>query len=232
MTPAPAHTQNSAPPRHEAAAAPDQPAGPSVGTRTEHDLLGSREVPQDAYWGVHTLRAVENFPVTGTVVGDYPDLVRALACVKQAAAQANRDLGTLEATKADAIVHACEQLRAGRYADQFVVDMIQGGAGTPTNMNANEVIANLALEHLGHVKGSYQLVHPNEDVNQSQSTNDVYPTALKLATIFAFRRPEVGACPLVLGDNAPAQSPGSNAPRRAGGQATSAQVSALSDGHG
>jgi aspartate ammonia-lyase len=160
-------------------------ATPLPPTRVEHDLLGDRDVPADVYWGVHTLRAVENFPVTGTTVGRYPNVVRALACVKHAAAHANRDLGTLEPVKADAIIHVCQQLEAGRYTDQFVVDMIQGGAGTSTNMNANEVIANLALEYLGHPKGTYSQIHPNEDVNQSQSTNDVYPTALKLGTIFA-----------------------------------------------
>lgn len=154
-------------------------------TRLEHDLLGDREIPADAYWGVHTLRAVENFPVTGTVVASYPALVRALASVKQAAAQANLDLGLLTSDKADAIIRACKDLRAGTCNEQFIVDMIQGGAGTSTNMNANEVIANMALEALGHAKGQYEYLHPNEDVNRSQSTNDVYPTALKIAAIFA-----------------------------------------------
>ena len=154
-------------------------------TRTEHDLLGDREVPGSAYWGVHTLRAVENFPITGTTISAYPELIRALACIKQAAALANRDLGQLDERRCDAIVAACEALRAGSYHDQFVVDVIQGGAGTSTNMNANEVIANVALERLGHPKGAYHVLHPNEHVNMSQSTNDVYPTALKLATIFS-----------------------------------------------
>ncbi len=154
-------------------------------TRTEHDLLGDREVPGRAYWGVHTLRAVENFPITGTTISAYPELIRALACIKQAAALANRDLGQLDERRCDAIVAACEALRAGSYHDQFVVDVIQGGAGTSTNMNANEVIANVALERLGHPKGAYHVLHPNEHVNMSQSTNDVYPTALKLATIFS-----------------------------------------------
>ncbi|WP_376964699.1 aspartate ammonia-lyase [Azospirillum sp. A26] len=151
-------------------------------TRTEHDLLGDREVPADAYYGVHTLRAVENFPITGTPISHYPDLVRALAEIKMAASRANHELGLLNAERADAIAAACREIRAGKLHDQFVVDVIQGGAGTSTNMNANEVIANLALEILGHSRGDYAHLHPNEHVNMSQSTNDVYPTALKLAT--------------------------------------------------
>ncbi len=157
-------------------------------TRIEHDLLGDRSVPADAYWGVHTLRAVENFPISGQNVGQVPDLVVALACIKQAAAMANADLGLLTPTRRDAIVAACEEIRAGKLHDQFVVDQIQGGAGTSTNMNANEVIANRALEILGCERGEYALLHPNEHVNQSQSTNDVYPTALKLATWFGIHR--------------------------------------------
>ena len=151
-------------------------------TRTEHDLLGDREVPADAYYGVHTLRAVENFPITGTPISHYPDLVRALAEIKMAASRANHELGLLNAERADAIAAACREIRAGKLHDQFVVDVIQGGAGTSTNMNPNEVIANLALEILGHGRGDYAHLHPNEHVNMSQSTNDVYPTALKLAT--------------------------------------------------
>ncbi|GAA2725182.1 MULTISPECIES: aspartate ammonia-lyase [Streptomyces] len=149
--------------------------------RTEHDLLGDRDVPAAAYYGVHTLRAVENFPITGTPISAHPDLVVALACVKQAAAMANRDLGLLEARKADAVVAACEEIRAGKLHDQFVVDVVQGGAGTSTNMNANEVVANRALELLGHAKGEYRHLHPLEDVNAGQSTNDVYPTAVRIA---------------------------------------------------
>jgi aspartate ammonia-lyase len=149
--------------------------------RTEHDLLGDRAVPAQAYYGVHTLRAVENFPITGTPISIYPDLIRALAAIKQAAALTNRELELLDEEKTNAIVKACEEIRAGKLHDQFVVDVIQGGAGTSTNMNANEVIANLALEHLGHAKGEYQYLHPNEHVNMSQSTNDVYPTAIKIA---------------------------------------------------
>jgi len=151
--------------------------------RVEHDLLGEREVPADVYYGVHTLRAIENFPITGTPISIYPDLIAALATVKQAAAVANRELGILSAVRCQAIVTACEELRAGRLHEQFVVDVIQGGAGTSTNMNANEVIANRALELMGKKRSDYGELHPNEHVNLSQSTNDVYPTAVKLALI-------------------------------------------------
>jgi aspartate ammonia-lyase len=150
--------------------------------RLEHDLLGNREVPDAAYYGVHTLRAQENFAITGIPIAVYPDLIRALAQIKQAAAQANQQLGLLDAKRTDAIVAACKEVIDGKLHEQFVVDVIQGGAGTSTNMNANEVIANRALEILGHARGEYQYLHPNEHVNMSQSTNDVYPTALKLAT--------------------------------------------------
>jgi len=156
-------------------------------TRIEHDLLGDREVPADAYWGVHTLRAVENFPITGTTVGQYPHLVRGLALVKAAAAEANHEVGLLDTTRRDAIVQACAEIANGALHDQFVVDVIQGGAGTSTNMNANEVIANRALEILGHRKGDYGQLHPNDHVNLSQSTNDAYPTAVNVATICATR---------------------------------------------
>jgi aspartate ammonia-lyase len=149
--------------------------------RREHDLLGDCDVSQDVYYGVHTLRAVENFPITGVPISIYPSLIEALASIKSAAAGANAELGLLDAARRDAIVAACDELRAGLLLDQFVVDVIQGGAGTSTNMNANEVIANRALELMGHDKGQYQFLHPNEHVNMSQSTNDVYPTALKLA---------------------------------------------------
>ncbi len=152
------------------------------GFRLEHDLLGDREVPTDAYFGVHTLRARENFDITGISIAVYPDLIRALAQIKQAAARANQKLGLLDATRADAIVAACREVIDGNLHEHFVVDVIQGGAGTSTNMNANEVIANRALELLGHARGDYTKLHPNEHVNMSQSTNDVYPTALKLAT--------------------------------------------------
>nr|WP_149141133.1 aspartate ammonia-lyase [Gemmobacter caeruleus] len=150
-------------------------------TRSEHDLLGDRDVPATAYWGVHSLRAVENFPISGQSIGQVPDLIVALAAIKQAAALANADLGLLSPVRRDAIVAACEEIRAGKLHDQFIVDQIQGGAGTSTNMNANEVIANRALEIMGRKKGDYRHLHPNEHVNLSQSTNDVYPTALRLA---------------------------------------------------
>ncbi len=153
-------------------------------TRSEHDLLGDRDVPADAYYGVHTLRALENFPITGTPISIYPELIKALACIKQAAARANCELGLLDEVRCKAIVMACAELLDGKLHEQFVVDVIQGGAGTSTNMNANEVIANRALELLGHEKGEYQHLHPNEQVNIGQSTNDVYPSALKIATWF------------------------------------------------
>ena len=156
--------------------------------RIEHDLLGSRSVPADAYYGIHTLRALENFPVTGMPISIYPDLVSALACVKQAAAIANSELGLIDEQRSVAIRLACEEVREGKLAAEFVVDVIQGGAGTSSNMNANEVICNRALEILGHAKGEYQHLHPLDHVNLSQSTNDVYPTAVKLALHFAIRR--------------------------------------------
>src|SRR5437762_275950 len=159
-----------------------------MSTRREHDLLGDRDVPADAYYGVHTLRAIENFPISGTKISIYPDLVAALASIKLAAAKSNRELGLLDATRSDAIIAAAEEIRAGRLHEEFVVDVIQGGAGTSTNMNANEVIANRALELLGRPKGDYHFLHPNEHVNMSQSTNDVYPTALKLAAYSGIMR--------------------------------------------
>jgi aspartate ammonia-lyase len=157
-------------------------------TRIEHDLLGDRTVPGDAYYGVHTLRALENFEITGTPISIYPDLVVALACIKQAAALTNNGLQLLDDEKTNAIVKACEEIREGRLLDEFVVDVIQGGAGTSTNMNANEVVANRALELLGHHKGEYKYLHPLDHVNMSQSTNDVYPTAVKLALHFSIER--------------------------------------------
>jgi aspartate ammonia-lyase len=150
-------------------------------TRREKDLLGERDIPADRYFGVQTLRAVENFAITGIPISEYPHLVNALAAVKHAAALANRDLDLLSDEVADAIVRASAEIRGGALHDQFVVDVIQGGAGTSTNMNANEVIANRALELLGRAKGDYEAVHPNNHVNLSQSTNDVYPTSLRIA---------------------------------------------------
>ncbi|MCA2002859.1 MAG: aspartate ammonia-lyase [Chloroflexi bacterium] len=153
-------------------------------TRTEHDLLGEREVPADAYYGIHTLRALENFPISRIPISAYPNLVKALAYVKEACALANHELGLLDDSKKNAIVEACKEIIDGKLNDQFVVDVIQGGAGTSTNMNANEVVANRALELLGCKRGDYKKLHPLEDVNMSQSTNDVYPTAVKVALRF------------------------------------------------
>src|SRR5215217_4558634 len=150
-------------------------------TRVEHDLLGEREVPDEALYGIQTLRALENFPITGVPLREFPSLIDALAAVKEAAALANAERGLLTEELSELIVRAAREIRDGRHHEHFLVDMIQGGAGTSTNMNANEVIANRALELLGRPRGEYQTVHPNNHVNLSQSTNDVYPTAMKLA---------------------------------------------------
>ena len=150
-------------------------------TRTEEDLLGAREVPLEAYWGIHTLRAMENFQISGSVVGDEEAFVRGMVQVEKASALANSDLGALDPEVAGAIVWACDQvLVAERCLDQFPVDQFQGGAGTSVNMNTNEVIANLALEYLGYAKGRYDIINPNDHVNKSQSTNDAYPTGFRL----------------------------------------------------
>lgn len=154
-------------------------------TRLEHDLLGNMDVPADAWYGIQTQRAVDNFSITGVPISHFPQLIKALALVKMSAAKANTDLGHLAADKSKAIISACEDIRDGHLHDQFVVDLIQGGAGTSTNMNANEVIANLALAKMGHEKGDYQYLHPNDDVNRSQSTNDAYPSAACLAILLA-----------------------------------------------
>ena len=154
-------------------------------TRIEHDLLGEKEVPADAYYGIQTLRGIENFQnISGITIGDYPNYVKALAMVKWAAAKANQELEILPDDIANAITRACEEIIGGKLHDQFPVDLIQGGAGTSTNMNINEVVANRALELMGHQKGEYQYCHPNNHVNMSQSTNDAYPTSFKLAFIF------------------------------------------------
>lgn len=153
-----------------------------IRTRVETDLLGSREVPADAFFGIHTVRAVENFRMSSSSINDLPDLIRALVQVKKAAALANGDLGVVGPDVVNAIVWACDQIvEKGRCLDQFPIDVFQGGAGTSTNMNVNEVLANLALEHLGCAKGSYDIVNPIDHVNRSQSTNDAYPTGLRLA---------------------------------------------------
>ncbi len=155
--------------------------------RKEHDSLGERELPDTAYYGVQTLRGMENFPISGIPLHHFSHFVRSLAYVKKAAAMANKDLGVVLAGRADAIVAACDEIIAGKWHRHFTIDMIQGGAGTSTNMNANEVIANRALEILGHRKGQYEFLHPNDDVNRSQSTNDAYPTAIKLGVILTMR---------------------------------------------
>ncbi|MGV1003979.1 MAG: aspartate ammonia-lyase [Candidatus Nanopelagicales bacterium] len=157
---------------------------PIATTRMEHDSLGDREVPSDAYYGVQTVRAIENFPISGIKLWQFGTLVSGLAFVKKAAAIANAELGVLDPAKKDAIVAACDEIIAFGLRRNFVVDMVQGGAGTSTNMNANEVIANRGLELMGKQKGEYEFLHPNDDVNCSQSTNDAYPTAVKLGIIF------------------------------------------------
>ena len=156
-------------------------------SRLEHDLLGDRQVPATAYYGIQTLRAQENFTITGITLAHFPNFIRSLAMVKKAAALANRKLGQLDPEIAQAICQACDDIIAGDLHEHFVVDMIQGGAGTSTNMNANEVIANRALEILGHPKGDYDKVHPNNHVNLSQSTNDAYPTAIRLAILLSYQ---------------------------------------------
>jgi aspartate ammonia-lyase len=154
-------------------------------TRSEHDLLGDRDVPYEYYYGIQTLRALENFNISGITLNFFPDFIDALAMVKMAAAKANHELGTLDHNIANAIIKACQEILDNKFHSHFVVDMIQGGAGTSTNMNANEVIANRALEILGKKRGEYQYCHPNNHVNLSQSTNDAYPTAIKIALIKA-----------------------------------------------
>ncbi len=151
--------------------------------RIESDLLGEMQVPKDAYYGVQTQRAVDNFYITGQKMGDYPEFVKAIAYVKLAAAKTNHDMGLLDAPMTDAISQACQEIIDGQFHDQFPVDMIQGGAGTSVNMNANEVIANRALEIMGYEKGDYQHCYPNDHLNLSQSTNDVYPTTVRLTII-------------------------------------------------
>lgn len=152
-------------------------------TRQEHDLLGNKEVPSEAYYGIQTLRGIENFNICGVKLSAYPLFIDALAMVKMAAAKANNDLGLISDEMTSAIVKAGEEVLAGNFYDQFPVDMIQGGAGTTTNMNINEVMANRALEILGYEKGDYTHCHPNNHINLSQSTNDAYPTAIKIALI-------------------------------------------------
>ena len=150
-------------------------------SRKEHDLIGYRNVPDEYHFGIQTLRAKENFNISGVTVSFYPDIITAFAMVKKAAAKANNDIGLLSDELTEAIVFGCDELILGKYHKEFVVDMMQGGAGTSTNMNANEVIANLALEYMGKEKGEYEFCHPNNHINLSQSTNDSYPTSVKIA---------------------------------------------------
>lgn len=154
--------------------------------RTEVDLLGSLQVPEDAYYGVHTLRAVDNFQISRTNINHLPEFIRGMVMVKKATAMANREVQALPDKKAEAIIWACDEiLENHRCMDQFPIDVFQGGAGTSVNMNTNEVVANLALEYLGEPKGSYDIINPNDDVNMSQSTNDAYPTGFRLGLHFA-----------------------------------------------
>jgi aspartate ammonia-lyase len=152
-------------------------------TRTEKDLLGEKQIPADAYYGVQTLRALENFQISGVKTNFYPDYVKAYAIVKLAAARANTEVGRMKKERMDAIEKACQAVIAGKYHDQFLTDLYQGGAGTSANMNANEVLANIALEMGGHKKGEYQFIEPHDDLNMGQSTNDVYPTAIHIVLL-------------------------------------------------
>src|SRR5262245_62078207 len=149
--------------------------------RVEKDLLGEKQIPADAYYGVQTARALENFQISGVLINHYPGFVEAWAMVKLAAARANTDVGAMKKERLDAIEKACRAVLDGKYHDQFLVDWFQGRAGTSTNMNANEGLRNNALELTGHKKGEYQFVEPHDDLNMSQSTNDSYPTAIKVA---------------------------------------------------
>src|SRR6478735_2993024 len=159
------------------------PGGYSQKTRTEKDLLREKQIPFDAYYGVQTLRALENFQISGVPTKFYPDYVKAYAIVKLAAARANTEVGRMKPEVLAAIEKACQAIMDGKYHDQFLVDLYQGGAGTSANMNANEVIANIALELSGHKKGEYNIVEPHDDLNMGQSTNDVYPTAIHVALL-------------------------------------------------
>lgn len=151
------------------------------GYRTEVDLLGEMQVPEDAYYGIHTLRAINNFSISGTTINEVPEFIRGMVMVKKATAIANHALHVLPKEKADAIIWACDEiLDNGTAMDQFPIDVFQGGAGTSLNMNTNEVVANLALEHIGKKKGEYAFINPNDDVNMSQSTNDAYPSGFRL----------------------------------------------------
>jgi aspartate ammonia-lyase len=182
--------------------------------RIEYDLLGECAIPACRYYGAHTARAMENFGIIGVSIAAHPEFVVALAHVKQAAAQANQDLGLLAADQAQAIIAACAEIAAGELHDQFTVDVIQGGAGTSTNMNVNEVVANRALELLGRDRGDYDRLHPIEHVNLGQSTNDVYPTAVKIAVHTAAGATcGAGAAGMAIAAGAmPAATPAASAP--------------------
>jgi aspartate ammonia-lyase len=153
--------------------------------RIEHDFIGKLRIPNEAYYGIHSLRAQKNFPITGFPISSFPKLIRALAAIKKAAAQTNHELDLLSKSRAAAICQACDEIMEDKLAENFIVDLVQGGAGTSTNMNLNEVIANRALEVMGRPKGEYHIINPNDHVNLSQSTNDVYPTAIKIALIYS-----------------------------------------------
>ncbi len=157
-------------------------------TRLECDSIGEKRIPKDAYYGIQSLRAVENFSISGSRI--HPEMIRSLALVKKACAIANAQAGVLDRSRAAAICWACDEIVKGNYHDQFIVDPMQGGAGTSMNMNANEVIANAAIVHLGGKCGDYSLIHPNDHVNCGQSTNDVIPTAGKMTTLILMRRLE------------------------------------------
>src|SRR6185312_3986331 len=160
---------------------------PSPGTRIEHDLLGALAVPADAYYGVQTARALDNFQIPGVELRLYPNFIKGLAMVKLAAARANHDTGGLSDEVLKGIEGACQELIDGKLHDQFKLDVFQGGAGTSTNMNANEVIANRALELMGHKKGEYKYCDPHDHVNRSQSTNDSYPTSMHIGLLLGNR---------------------------------------------
>lgn len=165
------------------AQAQKKPVEQTPKTRTEKDLLGEKQIPFDAYYGVQTLRALENFQISGVKTNFYPDYVKAYAIVKLAAARANTEVGRMKKDRMDAIEKACQDVMDGKYHDQFLTDLYQGGAGTSANMNANEVLANIALEKMGKKKGEYQSIEPHDDLNMGQSTNDVYPTAIHIALV-------------------------------------------------
>ncbi len=156
-------------------------------SRVERDFLGEKWIPSSAYYGIQTCRAADNFQITGFPISSFPKLIRAIAAIKKAAAQANHKLGLLSSEITEAISCSCDEIRQDKLFENFIVDLIQGGAGTSTNMNLNEVIANRSLELLGHNKGDYHIINPNDHVNLSQSTNDVYPTAIKIALIYSLR---------------------------------------------